>query len=76
MTDHTPHLSRGGAVRQPHPRAEHIAQRFHDAYELLAPEYGWKPQAESSVAWEDVPAPNRNLMIATVTELLNRGVIR
>lgn len=48
--------------------AEPLARRFHEAYERLAPEYGYKTRPESAVAWEDVPAPNRALMIAAVAD--------
>ncbi len=55
---------------------EEIAIQFHYTYEALAPSFGWNPQKESSVAWEDLPETNKQLMIATVAALLARGVIK
>lgn len=59
-----------------HPLARHIAESFHEAYERLAPAYGYQTREASAVSWQDVPAPNRALMIATVTDLLERRIIR
>lgn len=50
--------------------AEDLARRFHQIYERLAPEYGYKTRDESAVAWEDVPDKNKTLMIATCKALL------
>lgn len=55
---------------------EDIARFFHEAYERLAPEFSYKTRAASSVPWESIPPENRELMIAVVTELIDRGVIR
>lgn len=55
--------------------AERIAKAFHEAYERLAPEAGYKTREESAVPWEEVPSENRILMIATVDYLLARGII-
>lgn len=55
---------------------EQIAQRFHEHYERLAPEYGYHTRAASAVPWDDVPEANRKLMIATVAALIVEGVIR
>jgi hypothetical protein len=49
--------------------AEKIAQRFHEAYERLAPSFGYKTREASAVAWEKVPENNRKLMIAVCAEL-------
>jgi hypothetical protein len=43
---------------------------------LLAPEFGYKTRAESAVPWADVPRGNKGLMVATITRLIERGVIR
>ena len=56
--------------------AEYIAKEFHITYERLAPSFDWETQESSRVAWEDLPASNRDLMIATVAELLKEGVIK
>jgi hypothetical protein len=57
-------------------RAEHIAKEFHRRYELLAPLWGYETRKDSAVPWEDVPENNRGLMIATITHLINTGVIQ
>jgi hypothetical protein len=59
-----------------HPRSEQIAREFHETYEMLAPEFGYRTRTESAVPWADVPSGNKALMIATVTRLLERGVVR
>lgn len=48
---------------------ERMASRFHEAYERLAPEFGYKTRDESAVSWEDVPEDNKQLMIAVATEV-------
>ena len=53
--------------------AEAIARAFHKAYERLAPEFGYDTRTETAVPWDDVPEPNRKLMIAVVTELIRTG---
>ncbi len=55
----------------PNPTAEQIARRFHEAYERLAPDYGYKTREASAVTWEEVPETNRQLMIATVSEVMS-----
>ena len=56
--------------------AEVIARQFHVTYEAHAPEHGWETQQVSRVLWDQLPKANRELMIATVQALLNRGVIK
>jgi len=56
-------------------RAETIARVFHETYEQLAPGLGYKTRDESAVPWAEVPAKNKALMIATVDDLLGKGVI-
>lgn len=48
--------------------AEPMARRFHEAYERLAPGFGYKTREASAVPWDDVPENNRLLMIRTVAE--------
>jgi hypothetical protein len=60
------------AALGPEPRAEDVARMFHEEYERLAPEYGYETRRESSVPWEDVPAQNKALMIATAAAVLSR----
>lgn len=49
---------------------EALARRFHEAYERLAPDYGYKTRDASAVDWEFVPDANRSLMIAVAGEIL------
>ena len=49
---------------------EVLAQLFHDHYERLAPEFGYTSRRTSAVPWQDVPEPNRSLMIATAKAVL------
>lgn len=53
--------------------AEDLAQRFHEAYERLAPDYGYRTREASAVPWKDVPAANQLLMIATAQAVLDAG---
>lgn len=57
-------------------RAQEIAQAFHEAYERNAPHYGYQTREDSAVPWEDVPMTNKELMIATAQDLLDRSVIQ
>jgi hypothetical protein len=52
-----------------------IARSFHDAYERLAPQFGYRTREASAKPWDDVPNDNKRLMRATVRDLLNQGVI-
>ncbi|MGH7743218.1 MAG: hypothetical protein ACREQ5_00140 [Candidatus Dormibacteria bacterium] len=52
--------------------AEELAQVFHEAYERLAPEYGYKTRDATAVPWGEVRDPNRALMIAVAGEVLGR----
>jgi len=55
--------------------AETVARNFHEYYERLAPEYGYKTRKASAVPWEDVPPENKALMIAVVRSLISDAVI-
>jgi hypothetical protein len=48
---------------------EQIAQAFHETYERLAPDFGYKTREASAVPWEDVPDANKRLMIAVASEV-------
>jgi hypothetical protein len=50
--------------------AERLAQRFHETYERLAPNFGYKTREASAKPWSEVPVNNRALMIAVCAELL------
>jgi hypothetical protein len=54
--------------------AEWLAKLFHDTYESLAPEYGYRTREASAVTWEEVPAANRALMIATCARILTEEI--
>lgn len=54
---------------------ERIAERFHEAYERLAPEHGYETRTETSVPWDELPESNRSLMVAVVAELLLDDVV-
>lgn len=51
-------------------KAEKIAKAFHEAYERLAPSFGYETRRESAVSWEQVPEQNRQLMIAVAGEVM------
>ena len=50
---------------------EQLAQIFHETYERLAPEFGYKTRDASAVPWEQVRGSNRRLMIATARATLD-----
>lgn len=49
---------------------EDIARRFHDAYERLAPQFGYSTRPESRREWDELPQNLRDLMIAVVRNVL------
>ncbi len=49
---------------------EALAKFFHDTYERLAPEYCYQTRASSAVSWPEVPANNKQLMIAVCREVV------
>ncbi len=55
--------------------AEQIAQAFHEAYERLAPDFGYETREASAKPWAEVPEQNKSLMVAVVQALLDAGVI-
>ena len=46
------------------------AQVLHEAYERLAPDFGYETRRESAVPWDEVPENNRRLMVAVAGEVL------
>lgn len=54
--------------------AESMAQRFHEAYERLAPSFGYETRRESAKPWAEVPDSNRRLMTAVCEEILGLSV--
>ena len=55
--------------------AEQIAQAFHETYERLAPDFGYKTREASARPWAEVPGENKALMIAVVQALLDADVL-
>lgn len=51
---------------------EELAQFFHETYERLAPNYGYTTRRSSAVPWEEVPEPNKSLMIAVCERVLEK----
>ena len=56
-------------------RAEEVAQQFHETYERLAPDHGYKTREASAKPWAEVPPQNKGLMVAVVADLIDRGII-
>jgi hypothetical protein len=51
---------------------QQLAQLFHETYERLAPDFGYRTRTESAKPWEDVPPYNKALMVATCAEILQQ----
>jgi len=51
--------------------AREVARLFHDAYERLAPGYGWTTNAATAVEWDKLPTANRELMVHVVNVVLD-----
>lgn len=49
---------------------EELAEYFHQEYERMAPEFGYKTRKASAVPWTDVPEDNRRLMQAVALSVL------
>lgn len=49
---------------------DELARLFHETYERLAPSHNYETRRESAVNWDDVPADNKALMVATAAEVL------
>lgn len=49
---------------------DQLAKLFHDQYERLAPEYGYKTREASAVPWDEVPKQNKDLMIAVAGRII------
>lgn len=54
---------------------EQLAEAFHEAYERLAPQFGYETRKASAKPWADVPEQNKRLMIAVCSELLDRHAL-
>ena len=55
---------------------ELVARAFHEAYERLAPSFGYETRTESAVPWEQVPNNNRALMTAVAAVVIPRIAAR
>lgn len=49
--------------------SEDLAKRFHEAYERLAPQFGYETREASAKPWSEVPENNKRLMIAVASEI-------
>jgi len=49
--------------------AVEAARLFHETYERLAPDFGYRTREASAKPWDEVPERNRALMIATCAEV-------
>lgn len=54
---------------------ECLARMFHLHYEALAPLYNYETKKESRVEWENVPEPNKTLMIVVAKQLLINRIV-
>lgn len=54
---------------------ESLAQFFHETYERLAPDFGYKTREASAKPWDTVPEQNKQLMIAVCREVLAKFVL-
>jgi hypothetical protein len=52
-----------------------IAKEFHQTYEKLAPLLGYKTRKATAVRWSEVPDKPKLLMMETVDNLIERGII-
>ena len=50
--------------------AVETARLFHETYERLAPDFGYRTREASAKPWDEVPEQNRALMIATCAEII------
>ena len=50
------------------------ARTGHDAYERLAPEYGYTTRQKSRVSWERLPQEHRDLMVAAYTVAIDAAL--
>lgn len=48
---------------------EKLAQAFHETYERLAAEFGYKTREASAKPWAEVPNQNKRLMVAVCAEI-------
>jgi hypothetical protein len=51
--------------------ADAVAKMFHEAYERLAPEFGYETRVDTRKDWDEVPTANKELMRATCKTVVN-----
>ena len=51
-----------------------LARMFHDSYERIAKEVGWKTQESCKVEFDDLPEENKQVMLRTVGEVVDNGI--
>lgn len=49
-----------------------VARMFHEEYEGLAPDFGYRTREASAKPWEDVPGQNKALMTETAARVMHR----
>ena len=48
-----------------------LASAFHEAYERLAPSFGYQTREETKTPWRSLPPANKKLMIAVAQEIID-----
>lgn len=62
---------RSATPPEPSAQAREVARKFHEAYERLAPSFGYTTRTATAVPWGRVPENNRRLMEAVSQEVLD-----
>lgn len=70
-----PPLAQAPVAEVPRHDPASVAEAFHEAYERLAPDFGYKTREESAKPWAEVPDQNKKLMEAVVNDLMVRGIV-
>lgn len=55
---------------------ESVACWFHEAYGRLAPDYGYAVTGSFAAPWDQIPESHKDLMMATVSEVLYKMGVR
>lgn len=64
------------AFQKSMPEARALAERLHEAYERMAPAFGYETREESRKAWPEVPIRNRALMVISVADVIDKLGLR
>ncbi len=62
-------------VNNPNNHIENIARLFHARYEIQSNLLGWNTQSNCKVPFDELPESNKNVMIATVRDVLALGLL-